>query len=140
MRFTTSSNMANSYIDYCGRSARVNDQILTIIVGFIADIARKESGVDQKTVNLVDSWHFETLHSGPGLISLDMSGFWETAVGAKVLQHLLDQCEKRLLSFGDVIPGESLGQLNKSGQIDFVDTRVDVVLPELQKLRLLTTG
>lgn len=121
--------MAASYVDYSGKYVRVNDQLLTIIVAFLRHCAYKHSEISIDVLSQIDLWQDETLNAPPGLITLDMKGFWETNEGRSLLRKLIEESVQEIRSFGLAVPKRILESLTpNAAPIQFVDVDTSLIL------------
>jgi hypothetical protein len=128
--------MANSYIEYRNRSARINDQILTVIVLLAADAERAQGGKGVASA-LVNEWPAAAIDAPPGLIRIDLSDFWVSDLGESTLRAILDNVEIKIESFGDRIPAKVSDCLAGSKGVRFVDIESKLVVDALNKWRSL---
>jgi hypothetical protein len=127
--------MANSYVDYFDRTTRINDQFLRIIVSIMHDVAYKQTDVTSDVLKLIDEWQSETVNAPPGLITLDLSGFWRTDNGRSLLKSLADQSEQAVCRYGQFVPVTFLNSIIPKTDICYVDTDTSLILRELKKLQ-----
>jgi hypothetical protein len=130
------TQMASSYLDYCSKTARINDQILTIVALLIADEVQTHPTTGPEA-SLVTEWAVASLNSPPGLIEFDLSGFWETDTGRIALTSILEAVKTKTSAFGKRIPASILTTLANSQEIQFVDTDVSLVLSAIDKWKAI---
>ena len=121
--------MANSYIEYKGKEIRINDSVLSIICAIADDQCNSTLSYHK----LIGKWKEESLIAPPGLINLDLSGYWETKEGVLTLSKILNITKNKVEQYDGFIPSSYLNRLAKEYPPWFTDVDTELVLKELQK-------
>ncbi len=132
--------MASSYLDYRGHTARINDQVLTIIVLLAIEAAKSDPAIDSAIREAIASWGRECLNAPPGLIEIDLSGSSESVEGRAHLESIINSVTCRLQAYGDLVPGSWLNAQAHSKNILFVDTPTELLLTTLDRILDLIRG
>jgi len=132
--------MAHSYIDFKGRTARFHDGMITIVFMFLFRMS-KDLYPGRKDLSVYfRNWKINIELSGPGLIDIDLRGYWETDVGKKLLVQLVNELINRLKRSGPELSSDFINGIVKFNQVNYGDVKTELVIKEASKFLNLLTG
>ena len=70
----------------------------------------------------------------PGLMDIDLSGFWETEEGRNLLLLLLSRVREEISNYGEKIPSEVLNDLVNIQGMVYSDVKTEFLLKEIDKV------
>ena len=126
--------MGHSFLEYKKELLRIHDTMIMIPFLIVIKTGVNKYANDEKLVSMFHKWDEQLKYTGPGLISLDLDGFWETERGNQILFELLELTRKHIQDFGDYVPATYLNNLGQ-GYLKFLgDLETSMILDDLEKI------
>lgn len=135
--------MAHSYLEFRGRSQHFNDLDIRALVHCALDV-RQHVGTDAALPSSIDKmleeWREQLAIAAPGCWDLGFDMFLPSESDVEALLELLDMVEDKVKSFGEVVPGAYLNELEQSEIIEYYDRPTERMIDVVSKVRDLLSA